>query len=523
MSAAISSASRFALACAPIIVLVGLMIWRRWPSGRVGPVTAAMTLLIAVLWFDFGTDTSGALSAVIGATAEAVFVAGTILAILLPALALHRLQEANGAVTAVRSSLLAATGNRLVAAIVVGWFFALFIEGAAGFGTPVALAAPLLVGLGVSPLTAVVATLAGHAAGVSFGAVGTPVLTQLRLTEVSAADLTRTTALYHVAISWIFAVFLVVVVSRELPGEQRRWWWGVLAASSFLVPFLGIAWFVGPELATLGGALIGAALFLAVARRTASAGGNAATKRSGILARPNAPAYRHGREDLRVALSPYLALVSLVGVTRLVTPLRDSLQRVEIRWELAGGFSGAVQPLYHPALLLGAAILTAALTGRTTRVEAVAAARTAAKQVSTAIAGLVSVLLVARLMSHAAMTDELAAAASRAGRAWPLLAPAIGALGTFVTGSATSSNVLFTEFQETTATTGGLDAVAALGAQSFGAAVGNIVCPHNIVAASTTVGLHGEEGAVMRRTGLIALAALALAGLAALAGSGDVQ
>lgn len=128
-------------------------------------------------------------------------------------------------------------------------------------------------------------------------------------------------------------------------------------------------------------------------------------------------------------------------------------------------------------------------------------------------------LLVARLMSHAAMTDELAAAASRAGRAWPLLAPSVGALGTFVTGSATSSNVLFTEFRETTATAGGLDVVPLLGAQGFGAAVGNIICPHNIVAASATVGLRGQEGTVLRRTGLIAALALLAGGLVALAGA----
>ncbi|MDH4077500.1 MAG: L-lactate permease [Acidimicrobiia bacterium] len=507
------------LAAAPIVVLVGLMVWRGWSAGRAGPATAIVALVIAIAWFDVGADSGGTIRAMAGAAAEALFVAATILSILLPALALHRLQDRAGAVAVVRSHLLAATGDRLVVVIVIGWFFALFIEGAAGFGTPVALAAPLLVGLGISPSTAVVATLVGHAAGVSFGAVGTPLLTQLRLTGADAGDLTRATAIYHLSISWIFCFFLIAVVSRDIPGQQlSQWRYGALAAGSFLAPFLLIAWLVGAELPTLGGALVGAIVFLAFVRRDQHrARATHVVDHASVAVRRDRKRGHADRLSLGTALSPYLVLVGLVGVTRLVAPVRGALQRIELKWELVGGFSGAVQPLYHPAVLLVAAFLGACIACRATLVEAVAASRHAAGQLSKAMAGLVSVLFVARLMSHAAMTEELAAAASHAGRAWPLLAPSVGALGTFVTGSATSSNVLFTEFQETTATAGGLDVVPVLGAQGFGAAVGNMICPHNIVAASATVGLRGQEGAVLRRTGLIACVALVAGGVAALA------
>lgn len=86
------------------------------------------------------------------------------------------------------------------------------------------------------------------------------------------------------------------------------------------------------------------------------------------------------------------------------------------------------------------------------------------------------------------------------------MAPLVGVLGTFVTGSATASNILFTDFQVATAESLGLPVPAMAGAQGAGAAIGNIVCPHNIVAASATVGLSGGEGDVLRRTALIALA-----------------
>jgi lactate permease len=115
---------------------------------------------------------------------------------------------------------------------------------------------------------------------------------------------------------------------------------------------------------------------------------------------------------------------------------------------------------------------------------------------------LLAMLALARLMVHAGMVEALAeAAAGSVGQAWPLMAPAVGALGTFVTGSATASNILLTDFQLATAAALGLPVIWMVAAQGFGAAVGNIVCPHNIVAGAATVGLAGRQmGDVMRRT-----------------------
>lgn len=124
---------------------------------------------------------------------------------------------------------------------------------------------------------------------------------------------------------------------------------------------------------------------------------------------------------------------------------------------------------------------------------------------------------VSRVLLHAGMIDALAeAAAGAAGGVWPLLAPFVGILGTFVTGSATASNVLFADFQQATADQLGLSVLVILGAQGIGAAIGNIVAPHNFIAGSATVGLSGQEGAVLRRTLVPALVYGTLSGLLAL-------
>ncbi len=130
---------------------------------------------------------------------------------------------------------------------------------------------------------------------------------------------------------------------------------------------------------------------------------------------------------------------------------------------------------------------------------------------------LLAMLGLSRIMVHAGMIETLAtSAAASAGSAWPVFAPFVGVLGTFVTGSATASNILFTEFQQSSAEQLGLSVPALLGIQGFGAAVGNIVAPHNIIAASATVGLAGKEGDVLRRTAPVMLGYTLLGGLLAL-------
>ena len=120
-------------------------------------------------------------------------------------------------------------------------------------------------------------------------------------------------------------------------------------------------------------------------------------------------------------------------------------------------------------------------------------------------------------MVHAGMIEALAAAATRTGRAWPLLAPSVGAIGSFITGSATVSNILLTDLQQVAAADLGLPVLTLVAAQGFGAAIGNCAALHNIITGAATVGLQGREGDILRKTGPVCLGYLALGGVLALA------
>jgi lactate permease len=352
------------LAAAPIIAVLVFMVGLGWSAVRAGLVAAVGTVVIALTAFDFagGDDTFGPVAGVAGLLAEAAWVTLTVVAIIGPALAVYELQQRTNATDVLQTGLSRLTPDPRVAALLIAWFFSLFLEGAAGFGTPIALAAPFLVAAGFQPVAAVSAALVGHAAGVSFGAVGTPVLAQVAATEFTGAELARATAPYHTILGWILTAVVVVLIGRAVPGASPPWRWGAVAAGTFFVPYFLIGRFVGPELPTLGGALIGAMVFIAVVlavRRRES--GTAAPSDAAPADDSDVAGERSSPGELLRAGAPYLAIVALVLVTRLVPPVRDPLFEVEVDWRIFDDFTGSVRPLYHPGLLLPIAFAIGAL------------------------------------------------------------------------------------------------------------------------------------------------------------------
>jgi len=510
------------LAAIPLALVIAAMTIAGWRAAAAGLLGLSVALALAITTFGFGGDYRGAPAATAGALAEALFTAATILWIIFPALCLYELQSRSGAFETIRSGLARLTEDPRLQVLLVAWFFGLFMEGVAGFGAPVALAAPILVGLGFTPLHAVTLALIGHAAGVSFGAIGAPVLPQIEATGLSGTELALPAALLHAALGWALAMALFTMAAPGRP-TLAAWRWPALAAIAFFLPCLLLAWLVGPELPTLGGAIIGGALFCFFVLRSRAiafssepkAGSheeNASNQRSGSFHGFNETVKQSGGGSasstplraMTIAALPYLVVLALILATRLAPPARDLLRSFRLSWTLFDDFSGRMEPLYHPGTILVVGFLLGGLLqGRSLRDLRVAMGAAAARLAPVALA-LAAMLALSRVLVHASMIETLAQAAAASGPAWPLLAPFVGVLGSFVTGSATSSNILFTEFQQATADTLAAPAAMLHGAQNFGAAIGNIISPHNIVAGAATVGLAaGREGEVMRTTILV--------------------
>ena len=474
------------LAGLPLLVVLAAMALLHWRAALAG--AAGLGCALGVIW-GFGRLDAELLA---GAGLEAGSSTATILWIILPALAIYELQARVGAFDRFRKALAQISDDRAVQALLIAWFFGLFMEGAAGFGTPVALAAPLLVGLGFAPVRAVALALLGHAGGVSFGAVGTPALAQISLLDLPPTTLAGLTMLLHLVPVFLLALAVMrLAQGGRLTGTQIRL--ALLAAVCFVLPATALAWLTGPELPTLGGALLGGALFVALMRRKRGAG--------------------QARWQL-ADLLPYLLILALVLLTRLVAPLQASLSGLWLGWDWQG-YSGGMAPLYHPGtLLMLGLVLAASLTGRWAALGPAMGA--ALRRLAPVALAFFVMLALARLMVHGGLIAQAADAAAQAGAFWPLLAPLIGALGTFVSGSATASNILFTEFQAATARSLDLPLLMMAAAQGVGAAIGNAIAPHNIIAGTATVGLTGRDGEVLRHT-LVPVLAYALCAGAVLA------
>ncbi len=492
------------LAATPILLILVLMLGAQWSAGRAGIAGLVVTLGLAWGAFGYGTQVLpelGVAQAVGGALAEAVFIALTILWIIFPALCIHELQLRTGAVDVLRMAMGRLSDDPRIVALLVAWFFALFIEGAAGFGTSVALAAPFLVTAGFGRVEAVSIALIGHAVGVSFGAVGTPILPQIAVTGFSGLEIAAVTGRYHVLLGWMLPLAAMGIVTRTMPSDRRAgggiWVWTVGAAALFLIPFFLIARYVGPELPTLGGALVGGVAFVGLLLWV--------RRHTGASLPVSDPALQSSSSLVRAA-APYLVLVAVVVLTRLPPEIKQFLQDIALQWDYAGTFSGQIAYLYHPGTMLAVGFLAGAQWQGASATDVRGAMLAAGCRLGPVALALVAMLALSRIMVYAGMIDVLAEVASHAaGDTWPVFSPFVGMLGTFVTGSATASNILFTDFQQAAALRLDVPVLPMIGAQGFGAAVGNIICPHNIIAAGATVGLTGEEGAVLKRTLIPAL------------------
>ena len=490
------------LASLPIAIVLVLMVGLRRSAALAGSVGLAACVLLAATAFPPEIDgVPGLWRPLMGAGAEASFTAATILWIIFGALCLYNLQLRTGALATLRAAIGGLSEDPRIIAILIGWFFALFAEGAAGFGTAIALAAPFLVGFGFPAASAVAIALIGHAAGVSFGAVGTPIVTQAQIAPFPPAALGLAAASYHVVFGWVMILALLRVTTAAFPDltPRRMWPWVALAGAGFLVPMYLIARFVGPELPTMAGSLVGAGLFVAVYAR---AGGREAERTSQAEDEAAGDDERGERAiAMARAAAPYLIVIALVLITRLVPAARDALGSVRWTWALWGHFDGEFQPLLHPGTLLLVGFGLGAAAQGASRAQVIDAMADALRRLGPVAIALLTLLGLSRVMVHAGMIDALAAAtAAVAGPAWPFVSPWVGVLGGFITGSGTASNILFTEFQASTTAALDMPVVVLLGAQSFGGAVGNMISPHNIVAGGATVGIAGEEGAILRRT-----------------------
>ena len=525
------------IAILPVLAVMFFLVVLRWPATRAMPVAYVMTLAFA-LWF-WEVPFVHAMAASLRGGVIAV----TLLWIIFGAIVLLFTLRESGAAATIRRGFTDISRDRRVQVIIVAWMFGSFIEGASGFGTPAAVAGPLLLALGFPALAAVMMTLIIQSTPVSFGAVGTPILVGMAESlnvptveqALAQAGMTYTEFIYQIG---VFAAIPHAIVGTLIPliiismltrffGANRSYREGLAAAPfalfaglSFTIPYLLVAIFLGPEFPSLMGGLIGLAIVVTAAR-------------NGFLVPKGEPwdfppesewepewkgkfsgdvgEERHHMTLLR-AWTPYVIVAALLVITRLpFLPFQAWLTSVSFTWNniLGTPLSQGIQPLYLPGtIFMAVSLLTVMLHGMTSREVKKAWSDSAKMLAGPAFALLFAVALVRVFIDSATNSSGLQSmplvlaeyVAEVAQSTWPFFAAMIGALGAFVAGSNTVSDLMFSLFQYGVADRTGTPHLVILGLQALGGAAGNMITVHNVVAASATVGLVGREGLLIRRT-----------------------
>ena len=506
----------FAVSIAPILILIFLMTKPKgWPSHIALPLTALTVYLIKLLYF---ADVPNQINATVVA---GLLAAWTPILIIAGAILMFKTMERSGAMDIIRRWLNGVSDNRVAQLMIVGWSFAFVIEGASGFGTPAALAAPILVGMGFAPLRVAVLCLIMNTVPVSFGAVGTPTwfgMGQLGLIETEMLRIGFYSALIHaVAAIFLPPIALLFVIEPKEVWKNIRFVY--LSIASCMLPYVLISLFSYEFPALIGGAC-GFLATLAAANRGIGLSKDAKvhqlanpTMKFGVIVKATFPLW--GAVLVLVATRiPALGLKALLtdktsafviqlgslgelGISRAAVITLDRIFGANASWTF--------ETLYVPALI--PFILISIVSFEVYRLDASAAKDlfrdTWQRMTHTTVALLGALVLVKLLMAgdDRSMVMIIGQTFAKAtGDKWGFGAPYLGALGSFFSGSATISNLTFSGIQYSIAAELSLDSAVILSMQSVGAALGNMISINNIVAVCSILGISHREGEILRKT-----------------------
>lgn len=520
------------LAFLPIALVIVLMVGMNWGSKKALPVGWIVAAIIALTaWKMTPMD-------VLGFSFLGVQKAIDVIIIIFGAILILNTLKQSGAMTTINNGFSNITKDKRIQVLIIGWMFGAFIEGAAGFGTPAALAAPLLIGLGFPPLAAAMVALILNSTPVSFGAVGTPVFGAMSTLSTDLAALGVNTEAYTMALTaavgsihflvGTFIPLMAIMLLTKVFGKEKSFKpalqaapFAIFAGLCFTVPYYIISLTLGPELPSLVGALIGLVLVVFAAKKgflmpkTVWDFDEKSKWEKSWLSTSDTGNIGEAKMSLLKAWAPYIMIAVILVVTRIPSlGLKEFLNGLVITFpkffgiEQAYVLKWAYLPGTIPFILV--ALVTHVLHGMNgTQIKA--AWKNSFKQVSGAAIALFAGIALVQLMlnsgvNNGGLSSMLAVMAQFladiSGGAYVFVAPFIGVLGAFMSGSNTVSNILFSSLQFQTATLLDMPEVLIVALQVVGGAIGNMVCINNVVAVCATVGVIGMEGQLIKRNAI---------------------
>jgi lactate permease len=499
------------LALSPVLAVLILMLGLRWGGAKAGGAAWFVAVLVAALCFGAGLRLIGY------AQAKSILLTLDVLYVIWMALLLFHVADEAGAIQVIGERLPALTSDRMMQGLLLGWVFASFLQGMGGFGVPVAVVAPILVGLGFGPIQAVIMAAVGHGWAVTFGSLATSFIALMATTGLPGELLAPDSALL-LGVAGFFSGSVVAYVAAGWRGLLRG-----LPAIAVLSAVMGTVQYLLAThglwtLGATGASLVGLATMVGLCRLPMYRGdpASAVDSLSDVTQTDVAPASPGRPRSLMVGLSAYGVLIVLAFAINLIPVLQTTFNQLHFTlhfpaltttfdWQTPAEAGRQISLFGHPgAILLYASLIAYVIYWRAGYYRPGAIRRIFSRVTHGAVTsslGIAAKVGMATVMAHAGMTFLLARGISEnvGMMAYPAVAPFIGVLGAFMTGSATNSNVVFGALQQQTAGLLGANAALILAAQAAGGALGSIFAPAKVIVGCSTVGLGGKEGHVIGR------------------------
>lgn len=507
----------------PIILLLYLLVWRKMSAVKTSVISAGAAVLVAMFLY------KAPVSLIISESGKGLWSSASIIAVTFTAILIYEVSREAGGFIALQRELTRLIPDRLLQVLTLGWCFASFLQGPSGFGVPIAVTAPLLIGIGVKPFWAVAVPLMAHAWANTFGTLALAWEALVQQTSLGGNPI-----MYWETAAWtgtftgilcLLAGVAICLQYKGLKGLKHGFWaicilGGVQAGGQLALSA------VSPTLCTV----IPTTIALGVAFLLAKTPMYAQTKMTASpMFEEQAPMTAQTELSLHEALLPYYILVG-VSIVVLLTP---SINAILGTWKMSFsfaetstgyGFTNKAVMAYAPVawlthsgfFLLTAAVFSGVYFARKGVMREGSVRRIWKNTTKKSIPASVSVaflLIMSKVMAGSGQIDILAnGTAMVTGSFYALLAPAVGTLGAFMSSSNVSSNILFGNFQESMAEQINKNSAIILAAQTSGAAIGTMFSPSKVLLGTTTAGIVGQEGAIIKKLLGVALIAAIIMG-----------
>lgn len=493
---------RWLIAWIPIVLVLVLMMGFRWSGGKSGAVAWVASLIVGALFF------GGDLDILASGTIKGLWTTVFVLYIIWGAMTLYNVVDVTGSFKVIAATFTRLThGNKLLQLLVLGWAFPSFIQGVCGFGVPVAVGAPLLVGLGFDPIVAVVTALIGHAWSVTFGSLGSSYSVLVRLTDLDPSRL-ATFAAIPIGMACVMTGFCIAHyydgwkgIKQGLPAILLI---GLTMAGVVNIMANFITPYVGSFTAGISGLLVGGLVVTKL---------KVYKPKGELVIEQDKQAF-----NFATAFSAYLILIIIVFTIYLIKPLKGYLDKLWVlglpfpETQTVFGFTNKAAEKYSgikmftaPGTLIFASAFCAYLFYRAKNIWPASGGKMvlnrATKQAIGATVTVLTMSMMAVVMMETGMTTYLAhGMAKYTGIAYAVISPFIGVLGAFMTGSNTNSNILFTGLQNQVAQLLAISPFIILGLQTTGGAIGNMFSPMNVALGTGVTNTVGREGECLKAT-----------------------